>query len=70
MTTTLIHCRDRQVFDAVARELTDWRTEYTVLPQAFQFILPGSSIFGVRQFLDARSVNTANIFFYTTEEDD
>lgn len=68
MDSTLIYCHDREMFDAVAKELTDWKTEYIVRPQALEFVLPQSHITGVHLFLAARHIRVENITFYTTTD--
>lgn len=69
MQTTLVYCHNQEMFEAVAREMTDWLTDYIVRPQALELVFPQSSIFGVRHHLKVRNINTDLLTFYTTEED-
>lgn len=69
MQNTIVYCHNQEMFDAVAREMTDWLTDYIVRPQALELVFPDSHIGGVRHHLKARNINTDLLTFYATEED-
>ena len=68
MQTTLIRCKSKTMFDAVAHEMTDWTSDYIVNPCSLEFIIPQCHIGGARLFLQARNINTKLLAFYATED--
>jgi len=65
----IIICPNKEMFDVIAAELTDWYDDYMVKPRDLQFRMIECTLCGVIGFLNSRRINLELVEFETINKD-